>query len=88
MKVKELLSDESKWTTKAFARTPDGTSVLANHPEACQWCLLGAIYKCYRDNPYPIYDKIYDETNGVGAVTFNDRASFQRVRELIEKLDI
>lgn len=43
--ARELLSDESRWTKGAVARKKSGEPVLANHPEACSFCTLGAIDK-------------------------------------------
>lgn len=54
MKVRELLSDESKWVKGCLAQTsdgrthkPDGLAIPADDPDAIRWGLMGAIEKCY-----------------------------------------
>lgn len=44
-KLRELLSDESKWTQTAFARDRRGRVVPLSSPEACQFCLVGGLDK-------------------------------------------
>ena len=47
MKAYELLSDETAWCQNAFAKTYDG---FPSHPQdaaSAQWCLLGALERCY-----------------------------------------
>ena len=41
--VEELL--RSGWTRRAWARTPNGTAVNWKSPDACQFCLTGALYR-------------------------------------------
>jgi hypothetical protein len=50
MKVKELLTDESKWTKGAAARNARGVAIFVNQEEACQFCLSGALQKCYGES--------------------------------------
>lgn len=97
MKVHELLSDESKWTKKAFARASDyNTQVPVNDPSATCWCLQGAIYKCYETlNLFDEFElenvesKIIQKIN-TGIVEFNDspKTTFEDVRKLCLELDI
>ena len=66
MKIQDLLSDPSKWTTKAFARDAHGiifdvkrvsnnvTRDAVNDPSATCWCLVGAVAKCYDEMPEAI----------------------------------
>ncbi len=49
MKIKELFSDEGKWTQGAAARRPDNTMCDAVDTDAARWCLAGASVKCYGD---------------------------------------
>lgn len=94
MKIKELYTDESKWTHGANARDTNGAPVLTHSQRACKWCLLGAIMYCYEDTGE--YDKITDfvytalpeyEFNITG---WNDDSArtFAEVKELVEHLDI
>jgi len=49
MKISELLTDESKWTQGSFACNADGEECPETSKHAAQWCLLGAIERCYKD---------------------------------------
>ncbi len=42
-KLRELLSDESRWTRGTLARSEDGLPVGPCHDAAQCWCLLGGI---------------------------------------------
>ena len=98
MKVKELFSDESRWTRFRMARTPDGEGCLPDNPDASCWCLLGAIevcYSCYAGSTHfsILYDKIVQDLNLVGdsfILEWNDapERTFEEVKQLVERLDI
>ena len=47
MTVVELLADESKWCQGAQARDKNGEAVDPNSPDACCWCLIGSVKRCY-----------------------------------------
>lgn len=47
MKPSQLLADPLNWTTGQSAINADGQTVSAISLEACKWCLLGALSKCY-----------------------------------------
>lgn len=97
MKVKELLTDESKWTRHANARDAVKDKVPPTDPEAKCWCLLGAIDFCYQGKL--IADKVaaIEKLNEVvheyyktaSIVHFNDRkATFEDIKKVIELADI
>lgn len=90
MKIKELLTDETKWTQFAVARDALGGRVHANDPTACKWCLLGAIAHCYPGSF--VGDKVRStiEYHVLNISIWNDAhwRTFQDVKELIERLDI
>lgn len=44
-KLRELLSDESKWTQTALARNKNNQIVAIASPEACKFCLIGGLDK-------------------------------------------
>lgn len=46
VKAREKLTPPGTWTQFTFARTPLGGTAVSDHPDACQWCLLGAIFAC------------------------------------------
>lgn len=100
MKIKDLLTDESKWTKLSFARDIDGNPVEPTSPEACCWCLVGALYKCKEEGTNNSYEamlkmgyEIDERFNGWNSALFswyNDypERTFEEVKALIEKLDI
>ncbi len=53
MTIKELLSNESKWTKGVYARNADGAGVSSNAETAVSWCLLGALNHCYNSGELP-----------------------------------
>lgn len=51
MKPSELLASPSSWSRGELARGPDGKRLDWYDPNACSWCVLGALYKCFGDRP-------------------------------------
>jgi hypothetical protein len=45
VKVRELLSDKSRWTQRTFARDSNGWSTDVDSGNAVSWCLVGAMEK-------------------------------------------
>jgi hypothetical protein len=104
VKIRELLSDESKWTQGFYARNSVGSEVEAIDPEACCWCLSGALMKCYCDYGRDTYSKrivhlLIDRYNfshssrigNLGIIPhWNDSSEreFDDVKRLVEELDI
>ena len=94
MKVKELLSDESKWTQNAYARNEHENVVGYNDTMAVRWCLIGAINVCYPtlEEYAQVKQKLNDElrkrSGSSDAVYFNDGRTFEEVKGLVELLDI
>jgi len=97
MKVKELLYKEAKWTQRTRARTFFGhyrcepRSILAR-----QWCLTGAIEKCY---PYANPSELSEICDRIrkhlprgrsSLVQWNDQedTTFADVQALLEKADV
>lgn len=50
MKPSELLAKPESWCVTAMARNADGNARSPDDPDACRWCVAGAIFKCYRGN--------------------------------------
>ena len=48
MKAYELLDSEEKWCKGANARDKDGNIVDPTSSTAKQWCINGALCRCYR----------------------------------------
>lgn len=99
MKIKELLTDESKWTRGISARNSIGKPIAFDSPLATCWCLIGAYIKCYPGevdltNPNSVYQKLIKavktKTPFIGISVFNDhpQTTFADIRKLIEELDI
>lgn len=77
MKIRDLLTDPSKWCQGAMARDINGFGCLSDDPVAAKWCLAGAANKV-------------GVCLSLDIITWNDAPgrTFAEVRELIEKLDI
>lgn len=89
MKIKDVLTDESKWCQHYYAKDKDGVPVSRLSPEACKFCLSGAMQNCYGVNQFKIINRINEEVDDF-MVSWNDapERTFAEVRALIEKLDI
>jgi hypothetical protein len=97
MKVKELLSDASKWTNGTFARNANDVPTWEHGKDACKWCLLGAIAFCYPNSTYHfrILNKVRDiisrDYNGlINIGIFNDDSNrtFEQIRSILEEADV
>lgn len=93
MKVKELLSDENKWTKGAMARDIQGTACIYSSLFACCWCLHGAIDYCYpnKNERSSIFILVKRNLRGFrDIVSFNDNETifFGDVKALVNELDI
>ncbi len=49
MRPSDLLRTPQRWTKRTYARDSDGKRIAAFAPEATQWCVRGAIFKCCAD---------------------------------------
>ena len=97
MKAYELLSDPSRWTQKTMARNKHGDATSPLDLDACSFCLVGAIERCYGsiDEGIPLEELIKQELK-VQAPNFefigqwNDAPdrTHEEVVELLKKLDI
>ena len=41
--ARDLISDPARWTQGWFAKNERGLNVSEDHPDACCWCVLGAM---------------------------------------------
>lgn len=98
-KVKDLLSTASRWRKSALATDTYGRSVDVNSPEACQFCLSGAVDRVYagyswgRTNAInKLQDAIrkYSLNTNSSIVSFNDSSStsFTDLRRVLEFADV
>lgn len=47
VKPSELLATPDTWTQNAYAENACGIAVDARGPNACRWCIEGALAKCF-----------------------------------------
>lgn len=94
MKIKELLSGPEKWTKGHAAINAAGVAVSPYSADACCWCLIGALNKCYPDSPSPERDRAFGllienfSTEPISIWNDAPERTFAEVKELVEKLDI
>ena len=90
MKVRELLSDESKWTQGTFAATKGGHPCQPLSPRAAKWCLVGAIERCYEIEVQARIRIVVIEHIRDSIGDWNDAPtrSFGAVKRLVDELDI
>lgn len=88
MKLKELFTDESKWTKGSYARDQDGLTVDPQNDKAVCWCFRGAMYKIGFNihSLTHIFEKLFPD----GVMDWNDapERTFEDIKKLVEELDI
>ena len=91
MKIKDLLTDKTKWTRRNYAVKEAGHPVHFSDPEAVAFCMYGAIDKCYRtshDNQR-VVDLVRDSLPSEIAQWNDDpKTTFEDVKAIVERLDI
>ena len=95
MKIKDLLTDETKWTQDTNARDDKNKAVGATDPTACKWGLVAAVLLCYRPNGrhYGIFDSICRRLNVANSAEINTwnnnpNRTFNDISKIIEDLAI
>lgn len=101
MKVKDFLNSPEKWTRGVLAKGKFKRSINPESEEACSWCLLGAIIKCYDNDleKMKAKNKIHQVLLTMGyiiqdsfdaIVIFNDESTttFEEIRLVIEEADV
>ncbi len=89
MKLSELLTDESKWTKGAFARTKSGVGLWnGSSPNAVCWCLSGALQVC--DARSETKQKIREHLKIDFIPAWNDapERTFDDVKNLLTELNL
>jgi hypothetical protein len=92
MKAYELLDSPKKYTTYAYARDAEGKWCPAKDPEACCWCLIGALQRCYPD--FDVRQELYQRICiklGISPdylTAWGDSHSFNEVVGVLKELDI
>lgn len=95
-KAYELLDSPEKWCQGPYAEDASGEAVDERSPDACSWCLVGAISRCYMpDGDDDLRDYLracnaIRKAVGVECGRWNDapERTFQEVRDVLLKLDI
>lgn len=89
MKIRELLDSPEKWTKGELARNLHGVAVAPTARGACQWCLVGAIFRCY-PNALVVYRRVQDYLLGRSVSFWNDReeTTYELVKALVDEMDI
>lgn len=98
VKVKEKIDTPDKWAKGTFAVDENGRSIDASSPNACRFCIYGALDRVQVENEevplttrnmvrYAISDKIKAMTgkNMMGIVGFND--DYANHDQLMEMFD-
>ena len=93
MKIKELLSDESKWTQGCMARDEQDVLVPVFSDNAVCWCLGGAVVKCYFTHER---DRIGERLRkalpspfaGITQFNDNEQTTFHDIKTLLELADV
>lgn len=92
MKAHELLNSPKRWTKLVPARDANCRPVSVDSEEACRWCLLGAIERCYPEEEKYLTARIAI-SKAIGSTfisVYNDSAArtFEEVHGLLVKLDL
>ncbi len=89
MKVKELLTDKTKWIKGYYAVNKAGDFVSQHSDEATCWCLVGAIYRCYpgvgREH---VLDTVHSRIGNITIWNDSTERTFQNIKDLVNSLDI
>jgi len=97
MKVQELLKHPKSWTQTCLARDAFGRIVGPRSFEAKQWCLIGAVLRCYMNESEMSRDERWDEIDlavyqkhHMKAAAWNDASdrTHAEVLALVKELDI
>jgi hypothetical protein len=85
--AKAKIADEKHWTREAWARDEGGVKIDEGHPDARQWCAVGALY-LVGDFPKAAAARlILDQvaTEGRGIFDVNDRLGHDAVMRAYDK---
>jgi hypothetical protein len=95
MKVKDILSNASKWTQGADARDADGRACDVDSPAAAAFCLRGAVLRAYGEGDAALtaLEKVKRAVGGrgpFGIEYWNDDPdrTFDHVRRILEIADV
>lgn len=90
MKIKDFLNKDN-WIKGHNARDRHGNPVGSESEEACCWCLLGAIVKCYEPHDRGNIQNIIQShlPSGQDLISlFNDSTTWEQVEEVVRKANV
>lgn len=92
MKIYELLDTPEKWLKGYFAKNKDGEFVKPLDEEAVQFCIVGAVIKCYgTEGKYSeVINSIKNKLNLSCLITYNDKSStsYEDIIKVAKELDV
>jgi len=81
---------EQGWCQNSWAQNKVGDPVLVHSPNACSWCMGGAIRVAIKRLKYPTsYSKVenlFKQKFGVSFPSFNDQSTKEEVLKALEDL--
>lgn len=84
--ARALIRNPKNWTQGTSVRNAHGTALDdINHPNACSFCLFGAIKKVNDYNILEIIDFLAELTPCKDAIEYNDTRSHRSVIRLLDK---
>lgn len=84
----EILTDESRWTQGAFARTAQGRVVAPESKKASKWCLVGSMASISRVSPETygeLFARVPVSHQSVGDWNDSPTRTFSDVRALLDR---
>lgn len=91
MKAWELLSKPGAWTKGTFAKNVQGIMRNSLDSDACCWCAMGAISRCYTESPsgtQPFIDKLSLRIGHIPSWNDHPDRTQEDVVSILKELDI
>lgn len=97
MKIRELLSDASKWCSINYAKNKEGQDTDVRSADAVCWCLEGAIRHCYEIYEYAVVSQKLTKASyklfpkrSIALSVFNDDplTTFEDIQQLVTFADV
>lgn len=89
VKLRDLLAEQSCWTSAAFARNEKGRPVRWDSEDAVCWCLLGGIFQICGDNEdtFVSVREALVKAGGQSPTSLNDRngMTHHKIIDLIDR---
>ncbi len=91
-KIKELLTDETKWTQGSGSKDAAGNTVSFTNSSAVCWCIWGACALCYdmsrKSEFYAVWNKLLAKTGNPIVWQDDPKRTFAEVKALVDYLDV